>query len=1613
MKSKSKPIVLLTLFLAISLSSIINNKFGRDLLRNDNENNDKTYDDKDPGLKSAAYFPLTSTIHIDDLDPNLNWGKTAADNDWCNGSGTWNDPYIIEDIVINGQEKDSCILIENSNIAFFRIENCTLYNSGDEYLYSEEAGIKLFNTSNGFLTNNNCSRNNIYGIILRESSNITLSANFANKNANGIVFQDTCINNTIIGNEIKYNFYNGLILDWGCEFNNIIQNNVNDNFESGILLMGGINNTISENILDNNHNYGILIHDILYTNVTKNKLTKCGIGIEGVMDLPTNVIGTDNEVNGRSFYFYFNQTGLNNNNFTSAGLPGQIILILCNDSIISGNFNLSQTSIGISLFDCDNNTISNINANDCNQAGIQLRFSDNNNITDNIVNGNYFGIKVHTCNDTIINRNNATYNSRGIQLDSSFFTLINNNNASYNEDSGISLADSVYNNITENSAGNNGNVGIHLASSSGFNLISNNSLNKNLNPFQYSLGIGIWVQDSTIYNLTITNNILSNNSYAGIVLGGKNHTLSGNNFTNCGLHFTNNIYAPSIEGFNSHNIDVTNLVNKKILYYYKNDLNLDSNNFSDAGQIILVNCNNSQIVSINITRTTVAVSQYYCKNNIISYNKFTFNAHSGILLVKCHNFIITNNNLSKNLNFYADESTYFGFGYGISMQDCYNITVFLNNISSNGMGIAISDSYENQIIDNNLYDNHIAGIIIMPIMGSCDNNNLSGNLMRNCGIWTYFNFGVSTLYIDKTNLVNEKPVYYYQNLDNLIAANFTNPGQIILSGCNNSVIPNFDFSECSVGVSLLFCNNITMYNVSLSKNIYGLMSLASYNCQIMNNTATENLFGIFDAMGYNNTIANNIAENNTQSMVGGIAYGGGIGSVSNPVSGYGNNISDNVMTNNANGLAIGGKFNIISGNIINDNNHHGILMDLNGLGCSNSTFTRNTIRNNEIGISLIELGYGSIYNDNNSFFYNNFIGNELNAKDSGVNNKWDDGVIGNYWDDYSGIDNNYTGIGMTPYSIHGVVYNKDNHPLIYRTDVDTDGEGLINCEEYILGLDNYRTNITNPDSDYDVLTDYWEWRNSTDPWNPDTDSDRMPDGWEAFNALAPLVDDAMDDPDIDYLENYYEMTNETDPWNPDTDSDTFLDGIETGSLYPWRTDPLDKWWYPMPNLAIVYFTGTEIEIGRPFVLSFNITNNGIWDVEDVIIIIRVDLLDIIIYNNSDNPIDLDVDQVYERNIQINAGPELATTTGQLVLHMWLDPDEWEGGDWSADDGLINETYSAKDGSKRVRPEEDNYKDATLTLTGGLPGGGDGFDPILLVSIIIGVVAVAGTISSFAILRPRIKRRAAFKRQIETAKDDIDNFESNIRSFVKTKLKDTYESIWWEEGIPEYIRNIVVSKIRVEKPKKLDLRTDPMNSLDFTHLNSVITDNNNWEQTFSETFPDKNVISENIERLRLFNRNLEEGNITPEDFTLYPLYINAIRTHFTRGYNVFLSYSTLDSDNFKIREIARRLQSYPKIDKVFFWETDSGESIVGYMERVLRLSKVFVFFCSEHSIKSKAVEDEWQAAFQMRKKGLMKIVPVYEKEDLIPFLLMPLLNVKFDKDDFDGFIQKLYEEILRQ
>ena len=137
------------------------------------------------------------------------------------------------------------------------------------------------------------------------------------------------------------------------------------------------------------------------------------------------------------------------------------------------------------------------------------------------------------------------------------------------------------------------------------------------------------------------------------------------------------------------------------------------------------------------------------------------------------------------------------------------------------------------------------------------------------------------------------------------------------------------------------------------------------------------------------------------------------------------------------------------------------------------------------------------------------------------------------------------------------------------------------------------------------------------------------------------------------------------------------------------------------------------------------------------------------------------------------------------------------------------------------------------------------------------------------------------------------------------------------------------------------------------------------------------------------------------------------SNITRGSKVFLSYSTLDTNHFRIKESSKALDSYPDIEEILYWEANSGENIVEYMERTLKDCNVFVLFCSENALNSKAVTDEWQAAFQLRKQGKLKIVPIFEDEKHIPALLTPLLNVKFIKENFIDFIIQLYKEILRE
>jgi hypothetical protein len=130
-----------------------------------------------------------------------------------------------------------------------------------------------------------------------------------------------------------------------------------------------------------------------------------------------------------------------------------------------------------------------------------------------------------------------------------------------------------------------------------------------------------------------------------------------------------------------------------------------------------------------------------------------------------------------------------------------------------------------------------------------------------------------------------------------------------------------------------------------------------------------------------------------------------------------------------------------------------------------------------------------------------------------------------------------------------------------------------------------------------------------------------------------------------------------------------------------------------------------------------------------------------------------------------------------------------------------------------------------------------------------------------------------------------------------------------------------------------------------------------------------------------------------------------------NFNVFLSYSTKDSDFFEIPKIATMLESYKEISKVYYWEKDSGQNIIEYMEDNLERSKVFIYFCSQNSKISKSVKLERGAAIQLQQEGRIRILPVFQDSTDIPLLIKLFLGVEFEKDNIEHFIQNLHKEIF--
>ncbi len=141
---------------------------------NSREITTKIEEEKTP--KRSGFWTVNGNTIIDESNPTLNWANTTINYGWCSGSGTWNDPYIIENVTFDAQITDSALEIINSNV-FFIIRNSTFRISGGDEWPGYDAGLKLTNTNNGFISNNTMEYNNAYHLYMKYCDNNTITEN--------------------------------------------------------------------------------------------------------------------------------------------------------------------------------------------------------------------------------------------------------------------------------------------------------------------------------------------------------------------------------------------------------------------------------------------------------------------------------------------------------------------------------------------------------------------------------------------------------------------------------------------------------------------------------------------------------------------------------------------------------------------------------------------------------------------------------------------------------------------------------------------------------------------------------------------------------------------------------------------------------------------------------------------------------------------------------------------------------------------------------------------------------------------------------------------------------------------------------------------------------------------------------------------------------------------------------------------------------------------------------------------------------------------------------------------------------------------------------------------
>ncbi|PWB53684.1 MAG: hypothetical protein C3F06_06095 [Candidatus Methanoperedenaceae archaeon] len=817
-------------------------------------------------------------------------------------------------------------------------------------------GIEL----EGF-TVTNSSRHNGAGIMVTSHGNV-LRGNNASNNFNGIILSGSS-NNTLIGNNAsgncnpsKFGFCNyGIFL--GSSSNNSLISNIESNNYIGIVLSNSNDNTLSGNNASINYG-GIYMYDSSGNVFKKNILTGNRYNFElTAYDASyfNNTIEKNNLIDGKAIYYI---KDVKDTIYDSSSNAGTFYCINCVNVTVK-DLNMTNNSYGVFFWNTTLSKVKNVTIYNS-SIGIYLYDSGNNALEDNNIINNGIGINLLRSNHNKVMNNIANDGSHGISLDWSNNNKIKRNNASSNKYAGISISYSSNNTLIGNNA----------------------SMNRQ--------GIRIYTDrdgedgDSEYFttNNTLKKNIMKGNIY---------------NFE---------LIVHRINDFKNQ-IDKSNLVDGKPIYYLNGAVNTIYDSSTNAGTFYCINCVNVTVKDLNFTNNSHGVFFMNTTLSRIQNVNASNNTVHGILLYFSTNNTLRGNFVSNN-NILLSYYTY--RGNGIYLLDSSNNTIEKNRILKNNNGILIEYSVGNLLKSNRVSKND-KGIYLISSSSSnlkrnrVSNNDLgiyidySNNIMladnlMNKNIYNFGLIGYETSHfnntIHKSNLVNGKPILYLRGASNTIYDNSTNAGTFYCINCVNVTLKDMNLTENLKGIFFRNTTRSKIQNVNLSGNRIGIYLSDSSNNTLRSNNVMDskkyvsrgfyiNDKGIYLSDSSNNTLSGNNVSNNGNGILidnsrrnilnGNKVSNNSIG-MSLSSSNF-NNLIDNKALNNDEGIYLSSSNdNIIMSNFASDKNSIGIEL----YGSRNNMLNRNNVSNNNLhGIILF------------SSIYNNLSSNNISNNKNGIN----------------------------------------------------------------------------------------------------------------------------------------------------------------------------------------------------------------------------------------------------------------------------------------------------------------------------------------------------------------------------------------------------------------------------------------------------------------------------------------------------------------------------------------------------------------------------------------------------------------------------------------------------